>query len=91
MSIIIAASCAVLALIFLILWIRERKKANDAEIVAYGLRAQDDGDENTKTNLTVMESEYDAAIQKLIELGEITRDDWGRWVWVKTGQQMSEH
>ena len=39
-----------LVLVFLILWLRERRRAQ-AEYVAYGLRASEE-DENTKTNIT---------------------------------------
>ena len=77
-----------LAVIFLILWLRERKHAADAEIVAYGLRAQDDSDDNTKTSISAMESEYNDALNKLQELGELQQDEWGRWIWSKTGKQL---
>lgn len=77
-----------LAVIFLILWLRERKHAADAEIVAYGLRAQDHSDDNTKTSISAMESEYNDAINKLQELGELQQDEWGRWIWSKTGKQL---
>ena len=33
------------AMIFMLLWLKERKHASDAEIVAYGLRAEDDNDD----------------------------------------------
>ena len=77
-----------LAVVFLILWLKERKHANDAEIVAYGLRAHDDSDENTKTSISAMESEFNEAISKLEELGEIHQDEWGRSVWNKDGKQL---
>ena len=80
-----------LALVFLILWLRARRAAADAEVVAYGLRAQDESDENTKTSISIMEAEYEAAIERLSSMGEIKRDDWGRWVWVKTGEQLGDN
>ncbi len=76
------------ALIFMLLWLKERKHASDAEIVAYGLRAADDSDDNTKTSISVMEAEFDEAIDKLKELDEIHQDEWGNWVWNKTGEQL---
>jgi hypothetical protein len=87
-SLIVAIISCVLALFFLVMWLRARRAVNEAEIVAYGLRAQDDSDENTKTNLSMIEAEYEAAIDKLSKLGEIKRDEWGRWVWTKTGEQL---
>ena len=75
----------VLVLIFLILWLRERRRVQ-TEYVAYGLRADEDSDENTKTNITQMESRYVEAISKLEELGEIEQDSWGHWIWTKTGK-----
>ncbi len=88
--IIISGICILFTLLFLVLWLRERRHAREAEIVAYGLRAQDDSNENTKTNITMIQSEHDAAIQKLVDLGEIKQDDWGRWVWTRTGEPMGE-
>ena len=78
------------AMIFMLLWLKERKHASDAEIVAYGLRAEDDNDDNTKTSISVMESEFDEAMEKLKELGEIHQDEWGHWVWNKTGEQLGQ-
>ncbi len=91
MNLIIISSISVLlALVFFILWVRERRRASQAEVVAYGLRAADDADENTKTNISVLESEYDAAIQKLIDMGQIRKDEWGRWVWAESGELLGE-
>ena len=91
MNLIIISSISVLlALVFFILWVRERRRASQAEVVAYGLRAEDDADENTKTNISVLEAEYDAAIQKLIDMGQIRKDEWGRWVWAETGELLGE-
>ncbi len=85
---LIAAGSVLLAVLFLILWLKERKHANDAEIVAYGLRAEDDSDDNTKTSISIMEAEFNEAISKLEELDEIHQDEWGRWVWNKTGEPL---
>lgn len=88
---LVLAICSVfLAALFLVLWLRERKHAKDAEIVAYGLRAQDDRDDNTKTSISAMESEYKDALQKLEQMGELKQDEWGRWIWSKSGKQLGE-
>jgi hypothetical protein len=89
-SIIVTIISCTFAVFFFVMWLRARRASSEAEVVAYGLRSEDDSDENTKTNLSMMEAEYDAAIDKLCEMGEIKRDDWGRWVWTKTGQQLGE-
>lgn len=88
--IIVAISAGFIALIFMLMWLKERRHAAEAEIVAYGLRAHDEGSENTKTSITAMESEYNQAIGRLEELGEIHRDDWGRWIWDNSGKQLGE-
>lgn len=77
-----------LVLLFLILWLRERRRAA-AEYVAYGLRADED-DENTKTNITQMQANFAEAITRLEELGEIQQDNWGNWVWTKTGKPLGK-
>jgi hypothetical protein len=76
--------------VFFVLWIRERRQASEAEIVAYGLRAQDDKDDNTKTSISAMKAEFNDAMSHLEQMGEIKQDDWGRWVWVKTGKQLGK-
>ena len=88
MSFIVDILIGFIAVVFLILWLRERKHASEAEVVAYGLRAEDDSDDNTKTSISVMESEFDEAMEKLRDLGEIQQDNWGNWVWVKTGEKL---
>ena len=75
----------ILVLVFLVLWLRERRRAQ-TEYIAYGLRTNEDSDENTKTNITQMEAKFVEAISKLEELGEVQQDDWGHWVWTKTGE-----
>jgi hypothetical protein len=77
------------ALVFLFLWIRERRRAQ-IEHVAYGLRGDESSDENTKTNITMIESSYLEAISKLEDLGQVKQDDWGNWIWVDTGKQVGE-
>ncbi len=77
-----------LVLFFLILWLRERRRAQ-AEYVAYGLRANEN-DENTKTNITEMEANFVEAISKLEELGEVHQDNWGNWVWTKSGKPLGK-
>lgn len=80
----ILVGSGILVLFFLILWLRERRRAQ-TEYIAYGLRADED-DENTKTNITQMEASFIEAISKLEELGEVKQDEWGRWIWTKTGK-----
>jgi hypothetical protein len=77
------------ALVFLVLWLKERKRAQ-IEYVAYGLRGDEDSDENTKTNLNMMESSYLEAISKLEDLGQVKQDEWGSWVWIETGKPVGE-
>ncbi len=91
MSLLVNILIGVAAIIFLILWLKERRHASEVEIVAYGLRAQDDSDDNTKTSISVMEAEFEEAMQKLQELGEIHQDEWGNWVWNKTGEQLGQN
>ncbi len=81
----ILAGSGSLVLVFLILWLRERRRAQ-VEYIAYGLRASEDTDENTKTNITMMEASFVEAISKLEELGEVRQDNWGQWIWTKTGK-----
>jgi len=88
MLLLVTILIGLIAMIFMLLWLKERKHASDAEIVAYGLRSEDDGGDNTKTSISVMESEFDEAIEKLKELDEIHQDEWGHWVWNKTGEQL---
>lgn len=90
MSSILAVISLSLAVVFMVMWIRVRRAARQAEIVAYGLRAQDDRDDSTRTNLLKKNREYYVAIKKLNELGEIELDNWGRWVCTETGQQLGQ-
>jgi len=83
----ILVGMAALVVVVLILWLRERKRAQ-IEYIAYGLREGEDADENTKTNITQMESEFAEAIDKLQELGQVKQDEWGHWIWVDTGERV---
>jgi hypothetical protein len=33
-----------------------------------------------------MEASFVEAISKLEELGEVQQDNWGQWIWTKTGK-----
>jgi len=79
----------VLTCIFLILWLRERRRSQ-IEYVAYGMRGGEDSDENTKTSVTQMESGFIDAISKLEELGQVRQDEWGTWIWVDTGNPVGK-
>ena len=91
MFLIIAEAITLLiAVLFIVLWLRERRHAEQAEIVAYGLRSQDESDENTKTNISELESGYNQAISRLEQLDEIRQDEWGNWIWTKTGKPLGD-
>ena len=81
----ILVGSGVLVLVFVVLWLRERRRA-ETEYIAYGLRGDEDSDENTKTNITQMEASFVEAITKLEELGEVKQDNWRQWIWTKTGK-----
>ena len=81
----VLAGSAILILFFMVLWLRERRRA-EIEYIAYGLRGDEDSDENTKTKITQMEAGFVEANTKLEELGEVRQDNWGNWVWTKTGE-----
>ena len=76
---------SVLVLVFLILWIRERRNAR-VEQIAYGLREGEDASEHTRTNITQVQAEFVEAIAKLEELNLVKQDDWGRWLWIESGE-----
>ena len=78
------------ALVFLVLWLKERRRAQ-IEYVAYGLRGDEGDDENTKTNISMMERSYLDAISKLEDLGQVKQDDWGNWIWVESGKPVGEN
>lgn len=79
----------ILSLIFMILWLKERRRAN-LEYIAYGLRSNEDNTENTKTNVTMIEDGFTEAMSKLEELGEVSRDQWGGWIWIKSGKPVGK-
>ena len=77
----------VLVLVLLSLWLRERRNAR-IEQIAYGFRRGEDADQHTRTNITEMEAELVEAIAKLEELALLKQDEWGRWVWVESGDYL---
>lgn len=79
----------VLILIFLILWLRERRQAR-MEYIAYGLRSSEDSTDNTKTNVTAMEDGFNETISRLEDLGEVSQDEWGQWIWTKSGKPVGK-
>ncbi len=84
----LAGAVAVIVLL-LYLWLNERNQAQK-EHIAYGLRSSDSSDENTKTNLTLIEAGYRETLSRLEDLGEVKRDQWGKWIWRKTGKPVGE-
>ncbi|MCP4186071.1 MAG: hypothetical protein GY763_00555 [Gammaproteobacteria bacterium] len=83
------AGSGAIILLLLYLWLKERKQAQ-REYIAYGLRSGDDSDENTKTNLNMMEAGYREALNRLEDLGEVGQDQWGQWVWKKSGKPLGD-
>ena len=85
----VVVGSGILILLFLALWLKERRNARN-EHIAYGLRSTEDSTESTKTNITGLESGFREAMSKLEDMGEVAKDKWGRWVWVKTGLPVGE-
>lgn len=81
----VLVGAGILILVFLTLWLRERRRAQ-IEYIAYGLRGDEESDENTKTNITQMEASFVEAISRLEELGLVKQDNWGVWIWTETGK-----
>lgn len=79
----------VLILIFLILWLRERRQAR-MEYIAYGLRSSEDNTDNTRTNVTAIEDGFIETISRLEDLGEVSQDDWGQWIWTESGKPVGK-
>ena len=79
----------VLILIFLILWLKERRQAR-MEYIAYGLRSSEDHTDNTKTNVTAIEDGFIETISRLEDLGEVSQDEWGQWTWTESGQPVEK-
>ena len=81
----ILVGAGILVLVFLILWLKERRRAQ-IEYIAYGLRADENSDENTKNNITQIEAGFVEAISRLEALGLVKQDNWGVWIWTETGK-----
>ena len=79
----------VLILIFLILWLRERRQAR-MEYIAYGLRSSEDNTDNTRTNVTAIEDGFNETISRLEDLGEVSQDEWGKWTWTESGSPVGK-
>jgi hypothetical protein len=79
----------ILILLFVVLWFKERRNSRN-EHIAYGLRSSEDQTENTKTNLTGLETGFREAMSKLEEMGEVEKSQWGEWRWVKSGLPVGE-
>ena len=79
----------ILSLIFMILWLKERRRAN-LEYIAYGLRASEDNTDNTKTNVTMLEDGFTEAMSKLESLGEVSQNQWGQWIWNESGKPVGK-
>lgn len=79
----------ILVIVFVILWLRERRQAR-LEYIAYGLRANDEQDENTKTNITAMEAGFEEAMAKLQQLGEVEKNSMNQWIWTKSKRPVGE-
>lgn len=79
----------ILILLFVVLWLKERRNSRN-EHIAYGLRSSEDQTENTKTNITGLETGFREAMSKLEDMGEVAKDQWGQWRWVKSGLPVGE-
>ncbi len=85
----VVVGLGILILLFVVLWLRERRKSRN-ENIAYGLRTSEDQTENTKTNITGLETGFREAMSKLEDLGEVAKDQRGQWRWVKSGLPVGE-
>ena len=79
----------ILVLIFVFLWLKERKQAR-MEYIAYGLRSSEDQTENTRTNVTLMDAGFREAMSRLEDMGEVSQDQWGQWIWNKSGKPVGK-
>jgi|TARA_B110000967_G_C18800523_1_gene518230 hypothetical protein len=79
----------ILISLFVILWLKERRNSR-IENIAYGLRSSEDQTENTKTNITGLESGFREAMSKLEDIGEVVKNEQGQWRWVKSGRPVGE-
>ena len=85
----VVVGSGILILLFVVLWLRERRKSRN-ENIAYGLRTSEDQTENTKTNITGLETGFREAMSKLEDIGEVAKDQRGQWRWVKSGLPVGE-
>ena len=85
----VIVSSSILVFIFLTLWLKERRRSR-MESIAYGFRTGEDHTEGTKTNITLMDSGFREAMSRLEDIGEVAQDEWGKWVWLKSGKPVGE-
>ena len=79
----------ILILVFLILWLKERRQSR-MEYIAYGLRTSEDNTENSRTNVTMMDSGFQEAMSRLEDMGEVRQDEWGHWIWNESGKPVGK-
>lgn len=79
----------ILILIFLILWLKERRQSR-MEYIAYGLRSSEDNTENSRTNVTMMDTGFREAMSRLEDMGEVSQDEWGHWIWNDSGKPVGK-
>jgi YD repeat-containing protein len=79
----------ILILIFLILWLKERRQSR-MEYIAYGLRSSEDNTENSRTNVTMMDSGFQEAMSRLEDMGEVRQDEWCHWIWNESGKPVGK-
>jgi YD repeat-containing protein len=79
----------ILILIFLILWLKERRQSR-MEYIAYGLRSSEDSTENDRTNVTLMDTGFREAMSRLEDMGEVSQDEWGHWIWNESGKPVGK-
>jgi YD repeat-containing protein len=79
----------ILILIFVILWLKERRQSR-MEYIAYGLRSSEDNTENSRTNITMMDTGFREAMARLEDMGEVRQDEWGHWIWNESGKPVGE-
>ena len=85
----LVAAAFLLSMVFMVLWLKERRNSRIENIV-YGLRTNDDNTENTRTNLTKMETGFREAMSKLEDMGEVSCNEWGQWIWTKSGKPVGD-
>ncbi len=60
------------------------------EYIAYGLITSEDNTENTKTNITAIVDVFNDTISRLEDLGEVSQDEWGQWIWAESGNPVGK-